>query len=155
MNESGVVEDDIPENPADDSEEPHQEEEASEESNLVVHARRELELLGEDAKTVDSYLRVIQAFADMGHSGYSAAIATQVLNDLFKFNNLRPLTADPKEWYECAESLWQNIRNGEAFSEDGGKTYTLVDDNGTPKKLYTSQEYNAPESTEEEPHPED
>ncbi len=44
-------------------------------SNLVDHAKRELELLGEDPKFVEGYINVIKAFADMGHSGGSASVA--------------------------------------------------------------------------------
>lgn len=37
-------------------------------SLLVDHARRELALLGEDQFVIDGLCRVVQAFADMGHS---------------------------------------------------------------------------------------
>lgn len=118
-------------------------------SNLVEHAKRELEIIGEDPETIAGYLKVIQAFADMGHSGGSAAVAIPVINELLQFNNLAPLTDDPKEWVHHNASVWgeeggvwQNCRNGEAFSHDGGKTYYLLSEgghDGNRKPLHKSQ----------------
>lgn len=100
-------------------------------SNCVNHARRELELIGEEPETVEGYLRMIQIFSDMGHSGGSAYFFIPTLTRLLQFKNLRDLSNDPEEWMEIAEeiggpSLWQNRRCSEAFSNDGGKTYTLL-----------------------------
>ena len=103
-------------------------------SNLVAHARFELEHLGEDPDTIRGLLRVIQAFADMGHSGGSASIAIPMINDLLQYRPLGPITDDPAEWNEISremsggEDLWQNRRDSRAFSHDGGRTYYLVDD---------------------------
>ena len=103
------------------------------ESNLMIHARRELELLGEEPEIVEGYLKMIQIFADMGHSGGSASVFIPTLTRLLQFKNLKPLTDDPDEWFHhTAEAwgepggVWQNVRNSEAFSDDGGKTYTLL-----------------------------
>jgi hypothetical protein len=102
-------------------------------SNLVNHARHELELVGEDETTIEGYLRVIQAFADMNHSGGSAFVAIPVINELLQFRNLKPLTNNPDEWvfhgpqtWGAEGGVWQNKRNSEAFSHDGGKTYYLL-----------------------------
>ena len=109
--------------PAEDAEE-------SNTSNLVEHARTELEMIGEDPETIEGYLKVIQAFADMGHSGGSASVAIPVVNELLQFHNLKPLTDGPDEWNNVSEQsgyeMWQNRRNGEAFSHDGGTTYWLL-----------------------------
>lgn len=110
--------------------------EAPSESNLVAHARRELELIGEDDQEwIDGLVKIVQAFADMGHSGGSASVAIPMINLLLQFKNLMPLTDDPDEWIHHTEELWpepggiwQNVRNGEAFSSDGGITYTLLSD---------------------------
>ena len=115
-------------------------------SNLVNHAKRELELIREDSDTIDGYLKVIQAFADWGHSGGSASFAIPIINELLQFNNLSPLTTDPDEWTHIhkdltsGEELWQSQRNPRAFSMDGGRTYYYVDDHNTiihslPKKV--------------------
>lgn len=102
-------------------------------SNLVNHARRELEILGEEPETIKGYLKVIQAFADMGHSGGSASVAIPVINELLQFNNLKPLTNDPKYWMEVGkamggEEVWQSTRRSDAFSNDGGETYYCLDE---------------------------
>lgn len=107
--------------------------ERKETSNLVAHARRELTLLGEEPDIIDEYIRVIQAFADMGHSGGSAEIAIPVINSLLMFKNITPLTDDPEEWMEIdknmfdgVSTLWQSRRRSDAFSTNGGKTYYLL-----------------------------
>lgn len=104
-----------------------------EESNLVKHARRELELLGEEPDVIEWYLRVIGEFASFGHSGGSFAATLPVLIELLQFKNLKPLTDNPDEWNHISEDvagepggLWQSARNSEAFSNDGGKTYWLL-----------------------------
>lgn len=117
------------------------------ESNLVHHARTELQIIGEDEQTTLGILRVIQAFADMGHSGGSASIAIPMITDLLNYKNLSPLTNDPSEWMfhdgsvAGGDGVWQNTRNSEAFSTDGGKTYTLLSERSeghTPGQLHTS-----------------
>lgn len=115
--------------------------EASKESNLVAHARRELAIVNKRAQPgdeysqedIDGFLKVIQAFADMGHSGGSAPFAIGIISDLLQFKPLAPLTDDPDEWYFHGEEqwgekggVWQNRRHGEAFSHDGGKSYYLL-----------------------------
>jgi hypothetical protein len=117
-------------------------------SPLVDHARRELTLRGEDPWIVDGLCKVVAAFADMGHSGGSAPIAADYLNHLLRYRPLTPLTDDPAEWIDRAQEMggnpfWQNVRDPRAMSTDGGKTYTLVDeepltsDSGQP--VHTSQ----------------
>lgn len=106
-------------------------------SSLVEHARRELALIGEDEETTEGLIRVIQAFADMGHSGGSASICIPRISKLLSFENLTPLTDDPEEWAEVHDDLWQSKRNPEAFSRDGGKTFSLL---STKSTVYISKE---------------
>lgn len=116
-------------------------------SPLVEHARRELALIGEDEWLTDGLCKVVAAFAEMGHSGFSAAHSTAVLEKLLRYQPLSPLSGDPAEWEDRSEMsgypLWQNVRDSRAMSRDGGKTYTLVDeeppgsDSGQP--VHTSQ----------------
>lgn len=113
---------------------------AKQQSGLVNFARKELGLLGEDEETIQKYLKVIQAFADMGHSGESAFAAIGVLHELFQYQNLMPLTDDPDEWQFITEDvwgvsggIWQCVRNGQAFSNDGGKSYYLLSEGGNDK----------------------
>jgi len=108
-------------------------------SNLIDHAKRELELVGqyeEDPAFAVSVLAAVSAFAAYpGHSGGSAFAGISMISDLLQFKNLSPLTNDPAEWVHHGPDtwgqpggIWQNVRNGSAFSEDGGLTYTLVDE---------------------------
>ncbi|MGW7636147.1 hypothetical protein [Streptomyces decoyicus] len=104
----------------------------SHESNLVAHARRELTIIGEGRDTIDGLLKVVQAFADMGHSGSSAHFASLYLDKLLRYQPLSDLTDNPAEWIDrhadgmSSTPCWQSVRNSEAFSDDGGKTYTLL-----------------------------
>jgi len=102
------------------------------ESNLVAHARRELRIFGEDPDTTRGLIRVVRAFADMGHSGTSAHHCAALLDKLLRYQPLTDLTDNPDEWIDrhaegmTPTPLWQSRRNSEAFSTDGGKTYTLL-----------------------------
>lgn len=95
-------------------------------SNLVNHARRELEIIEEEPEFIEGYLKVIQAFADMGHSGGSASVAIPTLNLLLGYKPLSPLTNRSEEWNEVGEGVFQSSRNPEAFSKDGGESYYLL-----------------------------
>lgn len=104
-----------------------------EESNLVRHARRELEALGNGPEIDDHVIEMVKIFSAAGHSGYSGFYTIGLLERLLRFENLTELTDNPDEWYYHDYSLsgwkkgiYQNIRNGEAFSFDGGKTYYLT-----------------------------
>lgn len=95
-------------------------------SNFITHAKRELSVAGLDkpdsmykGMIAESVMRLIRLFALEGHSGYSAALTTQIFNDLIKFNPLTPLTGDDDEWNECATGLFQNKRCEKIFKENG------------------------------------
>lgn len=117
------------------------------ESNLVRHARKELNLIGEEDAMVAGYLAMINIFSKMGHSGGSASVFIPVLNALLRFQNLSPLTDDPDEWMQINPSdeeivCYQSRRNPEAFSEDGGKSYYLLSEGGTfgkPSELHKTE----------------
>jgi hypothetical protein len=101
-------------------------------SPLVAHARRELALIGEDEWLTNGLCKVVATFAEMGHSGFSAEHSTVVLEKLLRYQPLSPITDDPAEWEDRSEMsgypIWQNVRDSRAMSKDGGKTYTLVDE---------------------------
>jgi len=113
-------------------------------SNLVDHARRELELAGMfdyDGKgdTFDAYnkmmaeavLALVEVFAEQGHSGMSAGMVLGMFTEVANYRPLSPLTADPAEWQDVDFGMWQNRRRPDAFSKDGGQTYYLLDDPDT------------------------
>lgn len=106
-------------------------------SNLVEHAKRELALAGNDDDFNETIIKAVEAFASYGHSGGSASVAIPMLNDLLQFKNLTPLTNDPGEWQAVdmgKKPCWQSRRRPDAFSNDGGKTYYCLDDEGRPTR---------------------
>ncbi len=99
--------------------------------SLVDHARRELQLCGqfdEDPSYAQSIVAAVAVFASHGHSGGSAAAAVYQLTTLLSYGTLSPLTSAPEEWMEVGSDTWQSRRNPQAFSQDGGKTYYLLDE---------------------------
>lgn len=104
-------------------------------SNLVLHAYEELERIGEDPEVIEWYAKVIREYSSFGHSGGSHMAILPTLTKLLNFEPLTPITNDPREWYFHGEDVWgdpggvwQNKRDGRMFSNDGGNTYTSVDD---------------------------
>ncbi len=119
--------------------------------NLVEHAKRELDLIGDDGDGFNqAIIAAVRGFSSYGHSGGSAAVGVSMVTELLQFHNLSPLTNNPKEWFYHTEDVagpggvWQNARRGEAFSTDGGKTYYLLSEGGTmhnPEPVHFSAEY--------------
>lgn len=108
-------------------------------SNLQEHAVTELKragLLDDDADyggaLGPAVMRLINVFADDGHSGMSAAMTIDLFCRLARFEPLTPITSDPDEWTNDTqignEPLWQNTRRSTSFSRDGGKTWYDIDD---------------------------
>lgn len=105
-------------------------------SSLVLHARRELKAVGlyddEDSdyggELGQALEQTVTAFAKYGLSGGSVALSLDILPRLLRFEALTPLTTDPDEWFQHEEHLWQNRRQGSAFSTDGGKTYYDIEE---------------------------
>lgn len=125
-------------------------------SNLLAHAARELELAGVEDDVRPSILGAISAFNAYGHSGGSASVCIHILNELLQYKNLSPLTNNSFEWNEVGtamggEEVWQSTRRSDAFSNDGGRTYYLVDEirwrwyhrllhTKPRRKMYTSED---------------
>jgi hypothetical protein len=128
---------------------PTKEELPTGESNFVKHARRELELIGEDQSTIDKVLNVMAAVGEMGLSGGSHGYVVSMLTELMQFHPLSPITNNPDEWIHIAGDIWgeeggiwQNTRDSQLFSADGGKTYWSLADgsrSGDIKKTYTAK----------------
>lgn len=111
------------------------------ESNLVRHARHEMELLGCNEEDIVQMCSIVSAFADVGASGGQASWMIPVLYKLLCFENLTDLTNDPKEWIQHEEFLWQSTRRAEAFSHDGGRHYYLLSEGASatnPQPLHKS-----------------
>lgn len=110
-------------------------------SNLIDHARRELELQGMMLEDSDyggnagkAVLELIEVFSKQGHSGGSAHLVAYLFHQLSEYKALGPVTDDPHEWHDhglLSENTWQNLRDSRCFSNDAGLTYFIVDE---PKK---------------------
>lgn len=109
-------------------------------SNLIKHAQDELWRAGffdpdsdYDGMIGVAVMGLIDTVANQGHSGTSINYVVAIFNQLVQFKALTPLTDDPNEWINHTDisdgnPLWQNRRQSDAFSNDGGKTYYSVDD---------------------------
>lgn len=120
-------------------------------SNLTQHAWDELDRAGLFTPEGDLYggmagravLELIECFNGQGHSGTSAGIVVDVFQRLARFEPLSPLTDDPAEWMEVTDGFWQSTRQADAFSRDGGRTYTR---NSTgPDLTFTSRDAALPD----------
>jgi hypothetical protein len=98
-------------------------------SDLSKHAIGELSLIKEDPKIILWYVSVIEAFNIMQLPQEAADHCVATLTQLLRYGNLAPLTDEPKEWIQIGDELWQSIRNRDAFSNNGGKTYKLYSEN--------------------------
>lgn len=123
-------------------------------SNFLSHAEAELALigLGPDCTDMnksmrDHILRMINVFADEGHSGFSASYATAILEKLLRFEPVTPLTGADDEWGEpySSDGTQQNKRCGHVFREKNGRAYDMegtifydeyLNDEGVPRKSY-------------------
>lgn len=108
-------------------------------SNLTKHAQEELKRAGLFDKDSDyggmlgdAVLELIKTFAKQDHSGMSASMTIYLFEKLAKFENISDLTDDPKEWIQHQDDMWQSNRRSTAFSNDKGKTYYDIDEEGRP-----------------------
>lgn len=103
-------------------------------SNLVSHARFELEKAGLFDKEKDFYggmtgksvIELIELFAKQGHSGMSAPIVISLFKELANFKPISPITGDDDEWNEVGDEMFQNKRLSSVL-KDGkdGRPYYL------------------------------
>jgi hypothetical protein len=114
-----------------------------EKSDLVTHARRELELAGHfdddglyGKMLGESVLQLIKLFSKQGHSGYSASCARSLFNKLANYKNISPLTFEDDEWEEAyGDEMYQNKRMSSVFkSGKDGRPYYI------DAYYYTNQE---------------
>jgi hypothetical protein len=133
-------------------------------SNYKTHALSEFRAAGwtdETGKFKDEMqeaicthvLKLLDAFADEGHSGFSASYAINLFEKLAKFEPVAPLTGEDWEWEEISDgrtngvTVYQNKRCGRVFKQSDrfdGKPYDIdavvfyeenIDEDG---KLYKS-----------------
>jgi len=118
--------------------------------NLVTHAEAELQRAGLFDKDSDyngmlgnSVLELMKIFSKQGHSGFSAMLTLQIFNKVANWKSLTPITNDPKEWNDVSNmsgrknTMWQNTRQSDCFSTDGGETYYSLDDIDRLEKTFS------------------
>lgn len=97
-------------------------------SNLEFHARMEFRAAGwtdDQGKFSDEMqeavckhvLKMLEVFADGGHSGSSAPYAINLFKQLASFEPIVPLTGEDWEWNECADGVFQNKRCSHVFKQ--------------------------------------
>jgi hypothetical protein len=109
----------------------------TEDSGFLRHAKRELDAIGmkeEDPDTMNGAMRkhilhMVGEFAKEGHSGFSAEYARDILNKLFGYEPLCPLTGEDSEWNDVRQygsnPVWQNNRCSRVFKDSDGIAYDI------------------------------
>jgi hypothetical protein len=109
---------------------------------IQEHALREFKLGGmlddsADPKTkniikvITNMLTALQGLEDPDGTTMKAAIGLFIM--VCNMRLVSPITDNPEEWanktdLEKGIALWQNVRDPNLFSGDGGKTYYVLDD---------------------------
>ena len=73
-------------------------------------------------------LKLLDVFADEGHSGSSAPYTISLFSKLASFEPIVPLTGEDWEWNEVGPGLFQNSRCSHVFKEAGrfnGQAYDI------------------------------
>lgn len=121
-------------------------------SNLMNHAKAELERAGlfdkgndYDGMMGEAVLKMIETFAEEGHSGFSAQMAIGLFEKLARFEPISPLTGTDDEWTEVGPGVFQNKRCSHVFKENG-QAYDIEGRIFKPKNsgAYTSFESRVP-----------
>lgn len=102
---------------------------------LVDHAKGELKTMLEAPEEYDraiatDVLKLIEVFAEQGHSGFSAPIVSDLFYTLAAYKPLGPLTGADDEWFEVTDPVpggmqFQNRRCSRVFKDSDGKTYDI------------------------------
>jgi len=101
-------------------------------SNLTEFAESELRRAGWfDAESAyggllgQAVLKMVEAFAEEGHSGGSAPIAVSLFKKLANWEPLGALTGEPDEWMEVSHGHFQNKRCSRVFKNGDGPAYDI------------------------------
>ncbi len=135
-------------------------------SNIHKHALMEFRAAGwtdENGKfndemqeaICDHVLKLLDVFADEGHSGTTAPYTVNLFKQLAMFEPIVPLTGEDWEWAEVGDGMFQNKRCGHVFKESkDGQAYDgegrifferRVDEDGREYKThFTSRDSRVP-----------
>jgi hypothetical protein len=110
-------------------------------SNLKIHAWEEFKAAGwldehgnfkdeMQAEICTHVLKLLDVFADEGHSGSSAPYALNIFKKLAMFEPIAPLTGEDWEWvdvgdYGTGTPRWQNKRCSRVFKDGDGLAYDI------------------------------
>ena len=108
-------------------------------NNLHAHARTEFRAAGwtddqgnfkdqMQQAICEHVLKLLEVFADEGHSGTTAPYAVDMFKKLAMFKPLVPLTGEQWEWSETSPGVFQNIRCSHVFKQAGrfeGQAYDI------------------------------
>lgn len=100
-------------------------------SDLMDWAKDELKLwnTGEDAfgeMMSSDVLEALEVLCSQGHSGMSAPIVMRIIQRLWSWKPLTPLTGEDSEWNEVGSGQYQNKRCPSVFKDiDTGKARYL------------------------------
>ena len=94
------------------------------ESNLIKHARKELQiarLFDKDSdyngEIANAVMELMEVFSRQGHSGHSASMVNRLFGKLADYKTITPLTGKNDEWVEVGENVYQNNRNSAVFKD--------------------------------------
>lgn len=115
---------------------------------LIAHAYRELDiahLFDDEADIGACVLKMIETFAraDLRATG-AVDLVLKTFWDLAHRRPITGLTNHPIEWQDISAQagrpLWRNVRDNEAYSEDGGKTFYRLEHPEKRLKALTTYE---------------
>jgi hypothetical protein len=107
------------------------------ESNLVKHAKKELQIAGLFDKNSDyngmlgkAVMELINVFSNQGHSGSSASMVNRIFSQLASYQTITPLTGKDDEWNLVSNiggnACYQNNRNSALFKDNkDGQAYYI------------------------------
>jgi hypothetical protein len=67
----------------------------------------------------DAVMKMVDVFADEGHSGMSAGLAVSAFQKVAMFQPLTPLTGEDDEWSKIGDDDYQNKRASTVFKRNG------------------------------------
>ena len=109
--------------------------------NMIDKARIELIEAGYKGDSLESYVKIVEVFCELGHSGGSAPFGIEIVRRLLLQHPLSHLTGEESEWGKPSfDGSQQNKRltsvfrynednstaiylDGKVFSDDGGETW--------------------------------